>query len=265
MTQQAAATGGSTSSATQLPAKANIPAWQNQMLNSLAQQGQLSGVPPQVLASIVQAESSGKGGGINSAGYGGYFGLSPNTAYGPTKLSVSNATLQSTTPQAFAQQAIVAAAAFANLLHNAKGNVYAAEAAYQTGSYSAGVTNGVKVFQGNGVPSSLSLTGVGGSSTPADLTGAALQSNGAAPVTSSSAGLNWLQQYANLMSPASGGILGMFTNPAQAFQVVIARAGTFLGGLLLALFGVLVIVGVPVLDVLRGKGKGAVAAVIAGA
>lgn len=230
------------------------------MLNSLAQKGQLSGVPPQVLASIVQAESSGKGGSINSAGYGGYFGLSPNTAYGPTKLSVSNATLTGTTPESFAQQAIVAASEFASLLHNSNGNIYAAESAYQTGSYSAGLQGeGVKVLQGNGIPSSIgSLSGIGNS--PTDLTGASVS----APVASS-AGLNWLQQYANLMSPASGGILGVFTNPAKDFQVIIARAGTFMAGLLLALFGVLVIVGVPILDVLRGKGRKAIGTVIPGA
>lgn len=121
-----------------------IPQWEIVQLENLSGSGQLSGVDPLDLAVIDQAESSGRGGGINSSGYGGWFGLGVGKQY-PTG-SISAATMRSTTPQAFDQQATVAAGEFASLLGQHGGNPIAAEMAYQGGS-----TEGAKLFQQAGI------------------------------------------------------------------------------------------------------------------
>lgn len=111
-----------------------IPQWQVSELQSLQAQGKLSGVDWQYLAVIDQAESSGSGGGINSSGYGGWFG----TGVGQVPPSV----LASTSVQAFDEQAQVAAADYAALLQSHGGDPLAAEMAYQGGS-----TEGAQLMQ----------------------------------------------------------------------------------------------------------------------
>lgn len=134
----------------------NIPQWENQELNQLYGAGSLDYVPPEILAGISQAESSGIGGSINPQGYGGFFGLGQNSSYGPFTDTPSE--LQQNTPSSFAQQAQAAAYDFGSLLQKYGGNVTEAENAYQSGpNSSASVLNnpnaeGISVLNRLGVP-----------------------------------------------------------------------------------------------------------------
>lgn len=76
-----------------------IPEWEVQQLNALGQQNKLSGIPPYVLAGIAENESSGEqaGAGINSSGYGGYFGAN--------QTEIPSSVLQTSSKQSFDQQA----------------------------------------------------------------------------------------------------------------------------------------------------------------
>jgi hypothetical protein len=120
-----------------------IPAWEIQSLQNLAAKGQLYGIPPQIIAYIDSAESSGNTGGSSrsSTGYGGWFGLKDNTAYPGGTLT--SAQLNDTTPAGFALQAQIAASEFASLLTKNGGNPLKAEQAYQ-GSTTG---DGTKIFE----------------------------------------------------------------------------------------------------------------------
>jgi hypothetical protein len=131
---------------------ANIPGWENTELNYLSSKGMLYGLPPGLIGAIDQAESSGQGGSINSAGYGGFFGLGANSSYGPYTDTPS--LLQGTNALDFGDQAATTAYEFNQLLQRYGGNVYEAEQAYQTGGAS-GFGEGDSVFQQLGVPGTL--------------------------------------------------------------------------------------------------------------
>lgn len=134
-----------------------IPAWQESDLETLSSSGQLYGLSPTVVGSIDQAESSGSGGGINSSGYGGWFGLGENSTYpGGT---VTPALLSSTSESSFISQAKIAASEFASLLTK-YGNPTSAEEAYQSGSPS-GPTEGSNILDAN-LGTSPALTGAAG-------------------------------------------------------------------------------------------------------
>jgi hypothetical protein len=124
----------------------NIPSWQLQDISTLSSNNDLWGVDPSIIASIDQAESNGRGGGINSAGYGGFFGLGANNEYPAGTLTTSE--LTSTSSTSFEDQAVIAASDFARLLTDNTDNVYSAEQEYQGGS-----TEGDSVFASNNVPS----------------------------------------------------------------------------------------------------------------
>ena len=113
----------------------------------MAASGSLDGVPAVFLAIIDQAESSGDGGGINSEGYGGYFGL------GTAQAGAS--TLEGTSQAAFDAQAALAAQDFAQQLNRYGDNPVEAEQAYQQGSYtpSKPLGEGAKLFEGYGIGS----------------------------------------------------------------------------------------------------------------
>lgn len=139
------------------PIDAQIPQAEISQLQALAAQGLLSGVDPAILAAQIQAESSGSGGAVNSAGYGGYLGLAANTPYGPQGLTVTPAQLTSTSPTAFDTQAEAAAALDSSLLQQYGGNTVAMEQAYQLGPNSPVVgtqtaTEGTAVFAADQVP-----------------------------------------------------------------------------------------------------------------
>jgi hypothetical protein len=125
----------------------SLPGWEVTQLQELANSGSLDGVDPHILAAIDQAESSGSGGGINSEGYGGWFGLHVGNAY-PTG-SINAATMSSTSQQAFDEQAQIAAGEFASLLESHNSDPYAAEQAYQGGG-----SEGTDIFASFGIPGS---------------------------------------------------------------------------------------------------------------
>lgn len=127
---------------------APIPAQQQQWLNQLASTGQLSGIPPQYLAAMDWAESNGMGGAVNSKGYGGFFGLAPNTNY--VNGSLSQSQLTGTDQASFNAQAVTAAAQLASLIKSNGGNVYAAESQYQGGG-----TEGASIMQTYGLSTTL--------------------------------------------------------------------------------------------------------------
>ncbi|HXQ58449.1 MAG TPA: hypothetical protein VN799_00075 [Acidimicrobiales bacterium] len=124
---------------------APIPAWQITSLQQLAAQGKLYGIPPQIIAVIADAEEPHNGGGvgINSSGYGGYFGLGTSAYPGG---SVTTAQLNDPSPASFAAQAQVAASLFASLLSKNNNNPVAAEQAYQTGSAGGTPGEGAKLM-----------------------------------------------------------------------------------------------------------------------
>lgn len=132
---------------------------QQAQLEQLSQQGLLSNIPPQIIAYIQQAESSfgyNAGGVINSSGFGGYFGLAKSQKY-PAG-STTPALLHDTSPTGYAQQAIIAASAFASYLNANNGDFIAAENTYQTGKAS-GSGNGAGIFEQYGInPSDLGVT-----------------------------------------------------------------------------------------------------------
>ena len=202
---------------------AKIPAWQQSELEQLSASGQLSGVDPQILAAIDQAESSGQGGGLNSAGYGGWFGLAPNRAY-PGGNMVSTATLTSTTPTAYAAQAQTAAAEFASLLKLEGGDPLRAESAYQQGPNApyTGSGEGVDVFRSLGIGG----TQTGYAVTPATGgTGATLDS------ATTSAGGGWPSGDLTLV-PGFAGWPGI-----KIGKSTLTRAGLMIVGLILLIIG----------------------------
>jgi hypothetical protein len=124
---------------TTVPGWPPIPAWEQSDLETLSSEGELSGVNPEAIAVIDSAESSGEGGGINSAGYGGFFGLGANKTY-PAGESTS-AMLSDPGEASFEDQAVIAASAFDSYLKEAGGNPVTAEEIYQSGRAS-GPTEG---------------------------------------------------------------------------------------------------------------------------
>lgn len=112
----------------------SIPTWELTDLATLAAGGKLNGVAPIDLAAIDEAESGGEkgGAGVNSEGYGGYFGLGAGTQY-PTG-SISGAQLNENNSASFEAQAQVASGEFASLLKSHGGDALTAEKAYQGGS-----------------------------------------------------------------------------------------------------------------------------------
>ena len=207
-----------------------IPRWQITQLENLSGSGQLSGVDPTILALIDQAESSGEkaGAGVNSSGYGGYFGLGAGIQY-PTG-SVSRSTLMTNSQASFDQQAPVAAGEFASLLGQHGGNPYAAESAYQGGS-----TEGTDIFAAAGVPGNESgyVSGSGGSNT------ATLTAN----TSSSSLSGGW-----SPLSWLSG-----------AFQPIIADVETFFVSMLFVVVGLILIIVAALYFILKGRSAGAAA------
>ena len=133
-----------------------IPSWEANQLNQLASEGKLYGVSPRVLAVMDLAESGGEvnGPGVNSSGFGGYYGLHQSWGY-PGGMA-SRAELMTNDPTSFQSQSEIAASEFSMLMRE-YGGVYQAESAYQGGS-----TEGTNLFREYGVTGSASGT-VGGS------------------------------------------------------------------------------------------------------
>ena len=113
------------------------PTWQTQQLDSLAAQNKLFGVNPLVLAGIASGESGYevRGPGINSSGYGGFFGLGQHSSYsfGGSTFQDTPAELMDPGSASFALQAQTAAAEVAHLLSGSGGNLQKALASYTGG------------------------------------------------------------------------------------------------------------------------------------
>lgn len=126
-----------------IPVNPHLPAAYVTELNALSSAGKLSGIPPQVLGFIMEAESgpSYEGGGWNGKA-GGWFGLEP----GDGGITQAQITSQST----FDQQAEIAASIYATGLQRANGNPIAAENYYQTGNLSS-AANGAGIFESYGL------------------------------------------------------------------------------------------------------------------
>lgn len=154
-----------------------IPSWEIQSLDTLSAQGQLSGIDPNVLAVMSQEESGGEvaGAGINSSGYGGYFGLGAGKQYPGG--AISSAEMEQNSPSSFVDQAKVAASAFASYW---TGSVLTTEDVYQSGHPEGGGSPGAQLMS-----SELSAGELAGATSPVAATGTA---QGAAATT---AGLNW--------------------------------------------------------------------------
>jgi hypothetical protein len=122
-----------------LPWNPHVPSQYTQELQKLAQANQLSGLPPQILTYIMEAESgpSYVGGGWNGQA-GGWFGLEPADG---TPVSL----LRDPSMTSFDTQAQVSAALFVKLLGENSNNAIAAENEYQTGHPSV-AANGAGIF-----------------------------------------------------------------------------------------------------------------------
>lgn len=166
-------------------AQVPIPSWQRQILTTLAGKGQLSGVNPTDLAAIDVAESSGQGGAINSAGYGGFFGLGSASTY-PTG-TTTPAMLKTGGAAGFAAQAPIAAGEYASLLKQVGGTTLAAETAYQQG------LGGLKAhgIQGEGV-NVFRRYGLGGTTTSASPSAGASSTTGTSAITT---GFTWYEPW----------------------------------------------------------------------
>ena len=127
-------------------------------LVKLSQQGKLSGVPPQILDAIFQAEGSNTSGAINSQGAGGYYGLVQGSTYtfGNNSYPITQTNLSGTSTPDFRLQSQAAGAAFASYLAASNGNVYQAENEYQTGDPNKASDGSLTVFPARGIPQTLS-------------------------------------------------------------------------------------------------------------
>lgn len=120
-------------------APGNIRQW----LSVLASSGNLHGIPPQVMAGIAQSESGYElqGAGVNSTGYGGFYGLhyftgTPAGQY-PSG-TVSAATLESTNITSFYKQSYIASGNLADYIKQNTGTLEKAISEYVSGTPNKG-------------------------------------------------------------------------------------------------------------------------------
>jgi hypothetical protein len=191
-----------------------VPAWEQQDLERLAQSNELSGVDPQVLAVMDQAESSGEGGGINSAGYGGFFGLGANKTY-PGGESTSTM-LSDPSEASFISQAKIAASAFASYW---TGNVETTENVYQSGQPNPGSLGEGASLMAAELPASV----LGSTTAPTSATGTGA-TTGTGTGTATTTGLS--------LPSLGGSLLGASWNDLKAFLgkslLVVLGVGLFI-------------------------------------
>lgn len=241
-----------------MPWPSGIPPWQEADLQTLAASGQLSGVNPLILAGIDQAESTFQGGGINSAGYGGFYGLGAGDKY-PGGTSTA-AMLSDPGESSFISQSKIAASEFASLLAGNAGNPIAAENQYQTGS--AGNTS--TATEGGGIVAAALGSGPASSGSVASST-----SNPSSPskdlnttnyTLTGLAGL--LQSMDQLLNPTGPGLLTNITSLGSAgigtvLTMIFARGAFVVASLGIAYIGVKQITGgsgsTTVVDIVQGQ------------
>ena len=208
-----------------------IPAWEAQQLDSLAAAGLLHGVPPLALAAVAKNESGFEvaGAGVNSSGYGGYFGLGAGSAYpGGTP---SRALLLTNSPASFDTQAEIASSLIAQGAAQAGGNVVEGVNYLNLGKTSGPLGADASIYAGylGGPPQargiSTQMGGPGGNAA----TGT--------PSAGTVGGQSWALSLQNVLNPASSGILGTSSTIAEWG----ARLGLVAVGLILFLGGLAVI------------------------
>lgn len=209
-----------------IPVNPHLPAAYVTELNALSSAGKLSGIPPQVLGFIMEAESgpSYEGGGWNGKA-GGWFGLEP----GDGGITQAQITSQST----FDQQAEIAASIYATGLQKANGNPIAAENYYQTGNLSS-AANGAGIFESYG------LQNLAGALTSIADAGGAIPANPAPGPLGAIAGL------------ATGGTSVPNVNPLSTWDDIASAIGSGFGigwkaVLTIIIGGLLIIVGLYVI------------------
>jgi hypothetical protein len=202
----------------------SIPGWEQSQLVTLANDNELSGVNPLYIGLIDQAESGGNPGAPNSAGYGGYFGLSPTDQYpgGVVGSGEGENTLQE-----FDTEATIAGSEFASLLNQYGGNPVLAEEAYQSGTPS-GPTEGSNLFsEALGLPDNPLATGQTGPTTATTPAG----DNPNLPQTIQLKGIGAvLQSLDTLMNPGSGGTVANLLTMGGA-DLVSKVIGTVVRGM----------------------------------
>lgn len=227
----------------------SLPQWQLDSLQSLANQNKLSGLDPKILQVLDLEESGGKGGGINSVGYGGFFGLGGTAKGKYSPQASSDALLHDTSQAGFEQQAVIAAQQFTSYMRQTNGDPILAEEIYQSGKTGT-PTPGSKLLASllgktgaiTGSSGSPGTSGSGGSS--ADASGGSKsgsqdgQPTGPATANLHGAGaaLQALNQLLN-PKPASG---SANLNPLDGFGLFSYAGATTLGVVqLLAVRGIL--------------------------
>lgn len=206
-----------------MPWPAGFPPWQEDILQSLSTNKELSGVNPLIIAGVEQAETGGwSGGAINPQGYGGYFGEGSHSKYGPYQITpdVLNTGGAGSNPSpatrgAYELQAQAAAWDFATELKRYGGNVDQAETAYQNGSFSGSYSGGVADVNqvlGTASPGNPAPGGSPNSST----TKSGGSTSSATKVTKYTGVAGILQELNDLMNPPSAGLVATITSLGTA-------------------------------------------------
>lgn len=238
-----------------------LPEWEVEQLNYLSQQGLLSGAPPYALEGMLVNESGyGEiaGAGVNTSGYGGYFGLPTSVEGGYTMLNTAGQASFITQAEevgellkSYASQAgVLGDVAIFNIggQGSDQGEDWSAstdaEYASQLQSYAPNITGTgtVGASLGGGTFITDDSTGWTGASTPAvdtaAISGTPVTAQGTT-ISGSAAGdpfTNLMKELEGLMTPSlSGGILAAL-DPDSYLKLIIA----FLlrGGLALGFFAV---------------------------
>lgn len=211
------------------------PAWQQSELNRLAAAGQLSGVNPLVLAGIEQGESGfeNAGAGINSSGYGGYFGLGQHSTYsfGGQSFTETPQILGTNSVASFDQQAQATGAEVARELQAYGGNLYGA--LVTSGAFYAGDYNAAESYLGGASPMSGKSSSVTGSAQ-----GVAQNAGASANLAGFPGGsldpLNWPGEIGSAGGSAiASGILGVIQTITAPLRKFVEDAGLVVLGIVL--------------------------------
>lgn len=213
------------------PWPSGMPPWESAELTKLSAAGQLSGVNPLVLAGIGQNESGWevKGAGINSSGYGGYYGLGQNSkySYGGQSIQITPAIDSTNSLASFDVQSEAAALEVRSLLSTYGGDLNKALSAYVSGG-----PNDLGNQDYQDVISALGQAPAGGGPSGGTLSpgGTILTSTGTNPNPTANltgiAGL--LQNMDKLLNPTGpGGITGFLTGGTVTAVETMAIRGLF--------------------------------------
>lgn len=221
-----------------------MPQDQQDILTQLSGSGGLEGINPAVLAEIDQWESDFEtaGAGVNSSGYGGYFGLGTAPYPGGT---LTTADLNTSSDAEFTKQAHIAASEVNSLLQQNNGDLQAAMNAYDGGS-SAETAGVIAAAGGNpgGEPGDIQ----GGS-------GAAVQTaNSVAARTPLGGSGNLIQELDALLNPSGGGFVEQLTTLGASDAVATAKLLVF-RGLFAGIFVAITLLGIKALTA-AGTGGG---------